>query len=71
MKFEIFDGEKLVNTILANENFAKDYCAENGYTYKEILHEVAVSSSPAPTLEERTAALEAAMLSMMGVSADV
>lgn len=26
---------------------------------------------PAPTLEERTAALEAAMLSMMGVSADV
>ena len=26
---------------------------------------------PTPTLEERTAALEAAMLSMMGVSADV
>lgn len=28
-------------------------------------------TAPQPTLEERTAALEAAMLSMMGVSADV
>lgn len=69
MMFEIFDGEKLVNTVVANESFIKTYCVKKGYTYK-VVKETA-SDQQIPTLEERTAALEAAMLSMMGVSIDV
>ena len=57
-KFEIFDGENLINTIVADESFTAEYCVANGYTYNEL---TPPAPEPAPpTTEERVAALEAA-----------
>ncbi len=56
-KFEIFDGENLINIIVADESFTAEYCAANGYTYNEL---TPPAPEPAPpTTEERVAALEA------------
>lgn len=42
MRYKIFDGGAMINTIVADEAFAAAYCAENGYTYEAVL------DSPAP-----------------------
>lgn len=56
-KFEIFDGENLINTIVADESFTAEYCVANGYTYNEL---TPPAPEPAPpTTEEHVAALEA------------
>lgn len=34
MKYYIYNDGKLINTIVADENFCKSYCCENGYTYR-------------------------------------
>ena len=57
-----------INRIVADESFVKAYCVENGYSYTPC----PVTPSPAvPTAEDRIAALEDAMLAMMGVTPDV
>lgn len=35
MRYKIYKGDELINTIIADEAFAKAYCAENGYIYSE------------------------------------
>lgn len=55
-KFEIFSGENLINTIVADENFTAEYCAANGYTYNELAPPT--PEPPSPTTDERVAALE-------------
>ena len=34
MKYKIFKGNELINTIVADETFCSSYCADNGYTYE-------------------------------------
>ena len=33
MRFDIYNNGKKVNTIIADENFCKNYCMSNKYTY--------------------------------------
>ena len=48
MTYEIYSGEDLVNTIVADEDFVKTYCDANGYTYSER------AETPAPDPEPTT-----------------
>lgn len=48
MKWKLFEGETLVNTIEAQEDFCVAYCKEMGYTYELI-------PEPGPEPEEPTA----------------
>ena len=57
MKYEIYDGETLINTIVADDDFITEYCEKNGFTYKKI-PEPEPAPDPAPTTEDRVAALE-------------
>ena len=43
MIYEILKDGKVINTIVADEEFCKEYCAENGYTYAKC-----VNAEPAP-----------------------
>ena len=70
MRYRIYENGELINTIIADENFVSEYCNENGYAY-ELETPPIGQTSATPTLEERTAALESAMLSMMGVNPSV
>lgn len=36
MRYNIFSNGKQVNSIVADEDFCKQYCNENGYTYELI-----------------------------------
>lgn len=36
MKFNIFDGKNLINSIEASKAFCTSYCKKNGYTFEEI-----------------------------------
>ena len=72
MMYKILDSGKIVNTIVADESFVRSYCEKNDYTYEpKMQNEQDEPVTLKPTLEERTAALEAAMLSMMGVNLNV
>ena len=57
MKYKILNKEKVINTILAEEDFVKAYCTKNGYTYQEITEQEIVFKPP--TMEERIETLEA------------
>ena len=58
MRYKIFkDGER-VNTIVADESFVTDYCEKNGYTCEVDSLPESEPEEPAPTPEERIAALE-------------
>lgn len=35
MTYEIYSGDTLVNTIVADAEFVESYCEANGYTYSE------------------------------------
>ena len=61
MNWEIYENGELVNTIYGGEDFVKSYCEDNGYTYE--LRED--DPAPAPTTEERLAAMEQAFLAFM------
>lgn len=68
MRYVITHEGTVVNIIEADAAFTASYCAENGYSYTLC----PVTPPPAtPTTEERIAALEEAMLAMMGVTPDV
>lgn len=36
MRYNIYNNGKLINTIVADENFCQNYCYKNGYTYEII-----------------------------------
>ena len=50
MRFDIFENGEKINHIIADEDFCKKYCHENGYTYKfvdpEITPEESLEVSP-------------------------
>lgn len=56
MKWKLFEGETLVNTIEAQEDFCIAYCQEMGYTYEAIVEE----PDPAAVTEEKVRALSEA-----------
>ena len=48
MRYVLYDSEKnVVNTIIADETFATNYCARNGYTYEK-MPELEPDSEPTP-----------------------
>lgn len=48
MTYEIYSGDELVNTIVADAQFVATYCEANGYTYS------ARAETPAPAPEPTT-----------------
>ena len=53
MIYEIYSGDTLVNTIVADEAFVSSYCAANGYTYSERAEEPVPDPVPLePTTDE-------------------
>lgn len=71
MTYKIYKNGELNNIIVASETFAAEYCTAHGYTYEAVEDTPCSASTDAPTDAERLAALEDAMLAMMGVIADV
>lgn len=64
MNWKIYDASgELVNTIYADREFVEQYCEVNGYTHEQ---EETPKPGTAPTADERLAALESAVLAMMG-----
>ena len=51
MIFEIYEGNRLVNRIVASEDFVSAYCSENRYTYK-IVSAKPPETEPDPTTDE-------------------
>lgn len=64
MIYKILQGGEEINTIVADQTFVETYCTENGYTYQEVQRKPKETTTQ-PTQEERLAALESAMLTMM------
>lgn len=56
-RYNVYDGNELVNSIEANFLFVSAYCQSTGYTFEEAPLPEPVE--PPPTTEERVAALEA------------
>lgn len=54
MIYLIFENGAEINRIVADEDFCRDYCAENGYTYE--LEPEPAPAPPEPPLEERNRA---------------
>ena len=51
MRYKIFKDDELINTIVADEEFCKSYCGQNGYTYEpDLLPEP--SSEPEPSTDD-------------------
>ena len=46
--YDIFNGDEMINTIVASEDFCASYCEKNGYTFAEI---VAPDPEPVPDPE--------------------
>lgn len=51
MIYEIYSGDTLVNTIVADEDFVSSYCEANGYTYAERIQEPEPEPAPQPPTE--------------------
>lgn len=51
MKYKIFKDGDVVNTIVADQPFIAEYCAENGFTFEEIPE---VDPVPDPEPEQET-----------------
>ena len=64
MTYLIFDGDAIVNRIVADEDFVKAYCDENGYTYSLIEKPKDSNPNKELTSEERIAMLEEANKAM-------
>lgn len=44
MVFNILNNGEIINTIVADEQFCREYCAKCGYTYQPVLEKTEVSS---------------------------
>lgn len=58
MDYYIYSGGKLINTIVSDVDFVKNYCAENGYTFEAVDPPPEPEPAPEPTLDERVTSLE-------------
>lgn len=53
MRYKILKDGEVINIIVADEDFCKAYCAENGYTYEaEPMQEPEPKPEHEPTTEE-------------------
>lgn len=53
MTYEIYSGDTLVNTIVADEDFVSSYCEANGYAYAKRVETPAPDPEPSgPTTDE-------------------
>lgn len=48
MEYEILRNGEVINTIVASENFVKDYCSRNEFTYRVAVSED-VATEPTET----------------------
>lgn len=62
MNYKILKDGEVINTIVADEDFAAEYCAENGYTF-EAIPQPEPAPEPEPTADEL-------MDILLGVTAD-
>lgn len=55
MDYYIYSGGELINTIVSDVDFVKNYCAENGYTFESVdpPPEPEPEPTPAPTQLDR------------------
>ena len=51
MIYEIYSGDTLVNTIVADEKFVSSYCEANGYNYSEQAPAPEPEPAPQPPTE--------------------
>lgn len=64
MNYKILKDGEVINTIVADESFVAEYCAENGYTFEAIPQpEPEPEPEPEPTADEL-------MDLLLGVTAD-
>lgn len=55
MRYRVFDANgTLMNTIVSNESFVRNYCSAMGYTYALVYEQ---ESEPEPTEQEDTDAM--------------
>ena len=52
MTYEIYSGDTLVNTIVADEDFTAAYCEANDYTYSERPQTTDPDPDPEPSTDE-------------------
>lgn len=52
MVYEIYSGDTMVNTIVADAGFVSAYCSANGYTYAERAVETTPEPAPEPSTDE-------------------
>lgn len=49
MKYNIYSNGEKINTIVSDEEFCKNYCEKNSYTYELIEEPITVLPEPEPT----------------------
>lgn len=50
MRYEIYENDTLINTIIADEAFVTAYCKKNSYTYKAA--EIPQTLTPEPQTDD-------------------
>lgn len=66
MEYRILSAGEVINTIVSDEDFVKEYCAENGYTYEQAEADKP-QTEPEPTETERLRADVDFLAAMAGV----
>lgn len=59
MRYEIYENDTLINTIIADETFITAYCEKHGYTYKAA--EIPQTLTPEPQTNDVYAELAKAI----------
>lgn len=49
MNYKILKDGEVINTIVADESFVAEYCAENGYTFEKIVDNTPEKPASTPT----------------------
>lgn len=68
MKFNIFDGKTLINSIESSEAFCASYCEKNGYTFEDVSEPVNIDTLKAAKKDEISAACREAIVSGIDVT---
>ena len=58
MKYKIFSNDELINTIIADEEFCRQYCKENGYTYEVMPGTEEINGIPIEPVEQLRADID-------------
>ena len=67
MEWNVYENGELINTIVADEEFAKQYAEENGYTVEDIIPTPAPDPIPIPEPSGETTDAELAAAIKEGV----